>query len=299
MTDEKTQRIGFIGLGIMGRPMAANLLRNGYSVTVYNRSKKAVSELESLGARAANTPEELARRVDVVIDMVTDAPDVHEVILGQNGVLKGSSKGQIVVDMSTNSPDTAISLAEKLKESGVEFLDAPVTGGDKGAREATLTIMVGGKKEVFETSLPIFRCMGKEIVYMGATGSGQATKLCNQVAVSLHTLATCEALLLGSASGLSSKDLLRVLTSGAASSWNLVNLGPKIASRDFEPGFKAAHIAKDLKYVMRLVEKHKLSLPGTGTVHQLFNAVLAESYGEKGTQVLARVLEKLSEREIR
>lgn len=292
-------RVGFIGLGIMGKPMASNIIRKGYEVTVYNRSKKSVEELVALGATRVSSPSEVAKNSDLVIDMVTDAPDVQDVILGENGVIAGSHEGMTVVDMSTNLPDIATAVSSALSKKGVEFLDAPVSGGDKGAREATLTIMVGGKKDVFEKCLPIFRCVGKEIVYMGETGSGQATKLCNQVAVSLHTLATCESLLLGTAAGLKPEALLKVLTSGAASSWNLSNLGPKILSRDFEPGFKAAHIHKDLRYAMRLAEKEKLALLGTGVVYQLFNAVLADNYGEKGTQVLARILEKLAEREIK
>ena len=292
-------KIGFIGLGIMGKPMASNIIRKGYRVTVYNRSKKSIEELEALGATRANSPSEVAKNSDILIDMVTDAPDVQNVILGENGVIEGSRGGMIIIDMSTNSPDVASLISSELSKKDVEFLDAPVSGGDKGAREGTLTIMVGGKKNVFEKCLPIFQCVGKEIVHMGGTGSGQATKLCNQVAVSLHTLATCESLLLGSAAGLKPEALLKVLTSGAAGSWNLTNLGPKIIARDFEPGFKAAHIHKDLRYAMRLAEREKIALPGTAVVQQLFNAVLAENYGEKGTQVLARVLEKLAEREIK
>jgi len=230
--------------------------------------------------------------------MVTDAPDVEEVLLGKNGVIESAREGATVIDMSTNSPETASHVAGELAKKGVEFLDAPVTGGDKGAREATLTIMVGGKREIFESVLPVLQCMGKEIVYMGPVGSGQATKLCNQAAVALHTLATCESLLLGSAYNLPTKELLKVLTSGAASSWNLINLGPRVVARDFEPGFKAAHLHKDLRAVMRVAEAKHLTLPGNAIVMQLFNAVMAEKYGEKGTQVIARILEKLADREI-
>ena len=294
-----TPRVGFIGLGLMGKPMALNVMKKGYSMMVYSRNKKSTEALVAYGAKAASSPKDVASNSDIVIDMVTDAPDVKEVILGRDGVVHGARKGTVVVDMSTNSPEVAASISSELAENDIEFLDAPVTGGDKGAREATLTIMVGGKKEVFDRCLPVFECMGKNLVYMGDTGSGQATKLCNQVAVSLHTLATCESLLLGSAAGLQSEALLKVLTSGAASSWNLVNLGPKILARDFEPGFKSAHLAKDMRYVMRLAEKHNVSLPGSGVVYQLLNAVLAESDGEKGTQVLAKVLERLADREIR
>lgn len=294
----ESPKVGFIGLGLMGKPMASNILKKGYKLTVYNRSKRSVEEIVDLGASRASSPREVGENSDIVIDMVTDEPDVREVLLGQGGVIEAARKGLTVIDMSTNSPDVAASISSALSASGVEFLDAPVTGGDKGARDATLTIMVGGEKQVFDRCLPVFRCMGKEIVYMGRTGLGQAAKLCNQVAVSLHTLATCESLLFATASGLNSETMLKVLTSGAASSWNLANLGPKIISRDFEPGFKAAHLHKDLKYVMSLADDRKLSLPGTGIVSQLFNAVVAKEYGEKGTQVLARVLEELAHREI-
>src|SRR5947208_2531917 len=218
-------------LGRMGTPMALHLLEKGYSVCVFNRNKASVNELVARGAKAAESPSRVAQESDVVIDMVTDAPDVEQVLLQEDGVIESARKGLIVVDMSTNSPETAILVSSQLAEKGVEFLDAPVSGGDKGAREATLTIMVGGKKEVFDACRPIFQVMGKEIVYMGSAGSGQATKLCNQVAVALHTLATCEALLLGSSYGLPTKDLLRVLTNGAASSWILINLGPRVVAR--------------------------------------------------------------------
>ncbi len=207
-------------------------------------------------------------------------------------------RGAIMIDMSTNSPAAARSFSSKLEEKGIEFLDAPVSGGDKGAKEGTLTIMVGGKKEVLDRSLPVLQAIGKEIFYMGPPGSGQATKLCNQVAIALHTLATSESLLLGSAAGLELTNLLKVMTSGAASSWNLASLGPKIVARDFEPGFKAAHLLKDLRSIMRLAEEEDLMLPGAALVHELYLAVMAKKEGEKGTQVLARVLERLAEREI-
>jgi 3-hydroxyisobutyrate dehydrogenase len=293
------EKIGFIGLGIMGRSMAQNLMKNGYGLIVFNRSKKSVAELSSAGAIVAKDPSEVARKSDIVIDMVTDSPDVDQILFEKNGVVEGAHDGLVVIDMSTNSPSFASSTSSKLMQKGIEFLDAPVTGGDQGARTATLTIMVGGKKNIFEKCKPILSCIGREIVYMGSSGSGQATKLCNQIAVSIHTLATCEALLLGSSAGLDLNDLLKVLTTGAAGSWNLTNLGPKIAHRDFEPGFKAAHLSKDLRYIMQLSEANRLSLPGSSVVYELFNSVMADGNGEKGTQVLARVLEKLASREIK
>ncbi len=279
--------------------MAKHLIQSGYSVTVFNRSKKSVEDLESAGAKTAVSPAEVASNSDVVIDMVTDVPDVLEVVLGKDGVITTAKPGSVVIDMSTNSPDTSIQVASKLAEKEIGFLDAPVSGGDKGAREATLAIMVGGTKDTFEKCLPILKCMGKEIVYMGKTGSGQATKLVNQVAVSIHTLATSEALLLGTAAGLNGKDLIRVLTGGAANSWNLANLGPRILQRDFEPGFKVAHIQKDLKYVVRLAEKYNIPLFGTTVAYQLFGALVADNGGEKGTSAIAQVLEELAKREIK
>jgi 3-hydroxyisobutyrate dehydrogenase len=296
---EKLPRIGFIGIGIMGKPMAANLLKKGYTLSVYNRSKRSVEELGSMGARKAESPKEVAKNSDVIIDMVTDAPDVRQVILERDGVIEGSHSGQVVIDMSTNSPEVAISISKELQSKGVKFLDAPVSGGDKGARGGTLTIMVGGEREAYEECLPIFKALGKTITFMGKSGSGQAMKLCNQVAVAIHTLATSEALLFGTALGLKADELLRVLTSGAANSWNLESLGPKIVARDFEPGFKAAHLYKDLKAVMRANEKENLTLPGATTAYELFGAVIAAKDGERGTQVVARVLEKLSDREIK
>ena len=283
----------------MGKQMASNLMKKGYKMTVYNRSKKSVIELQSQGAEAAETPKEVAKRSDIVIDMVTDAPDVEQVLFGEGGVVESARPGLAVIDMSTNSPEIARSVYSRLGDKGVDFLDAPVTGGDKGAREGTLTIMVGGKRDVFDRCRPVFEGMGKEIVYMGDSGSGQAMKLCNQTAVAIHTLATCESLLLGSSAGLNSKDVLRVLTSGAANSWNLTNLGPKVVARDYEPGFKAAHLLKDLRYVIQLSEKNHLTLPGSSIVYQLFNSIMAENEGEKGTQILAKVLEKLAAREIK
>jgi 3-hydroxyisobutyrate dehydrogenase len=282
----------------MGKKMAANLIRKHYNLIVYNRSTKSVQELAEAGAKSASTPMEVAAHSDVVIDMVTDAPDVEEVLLGKGGVVEGAKRGLIVIDMSTNSPSIAKSISARLGQSGIEFLDAPVTGGDVGALDASLAIMVGGKREIFERCKTIFEAIGREIVYMGETGSGQAAKLCNQVAVSIHTLATCEALLLGSSAGLNMKDLLRVLTSGGASSWNLINLGPKIVARDFEPGFKAAHLSKDLRYIIQMSESNHVVLPGSSMVYQLLNSVLSENKGEKGTQIRAQVLEKLASREI-
>ncbi|MDA4130817.1 MAG: NAD(P)-dependent oxidoreductase, partial [Thaumarchaeota archaeon] len=260
---------------------------------------KSVEELVALGAKAASTPGEVAKASDVVIDMVTDAPDVEQVLLGENGVITGGKKGLVAIDMSTNSPEIARMISKRLGEREIAFLDAPVTGGDKGAREATLTIMVGGNQETFERCKPIFEALGKEIVYMGPSGAGQAMKLCNQTAVAIHMLATCESLLLGSSAGLDITNVLRVLTSGAANSWNLTNLGPKVAKHDFEPGFKAAHLLKDLRYVMQLSEANHLSLPGSSIVYQLYNSIMAEGDGERGTQILVRVLEKLASREVR
>lgn len=291
-------RVGFIGLGLMGKPMARRLLKAGYELVVHNRSRPPVEELAAEGAEPARSPKEVAEKVDVLITMVPDSPDVEKVLFGENGVVEGAHPGLIVVDMSTISPIAARGFAERLGERGVEMLDAPVSGGTIGAEKGTLTIMVGGKREVFEKVKPIFEVLGKKIVYMGGNGSGQATKICNQVAIAGALLGVVEALLLASANGLDTMKVIDVLSGGAASSWQLINLGPKIVQRDFEPGFKASHFRKDLRIARELGEKLNLPLLGAGMVYELLKNLDAEGLGDKGTQALALVIEKLASKRI-
>jgi 3-hydroxyisobutyrate dehydrogenase len=291
-------KIGFIGLGVMGKPMALNLLNAGFELTVWNRTKSKMDELLAAGAKGAKTPKEVSERSDVVITMVTDSSDVEEVTLGPEGIIHGAHKGMTVVDMSSISPTVAQKIANELGAKGVNVLDAPVSGGETGAKQATLSIMVGGPNEVLDECMPIFQALGKRITHMGANGAGQTTKLCNQVICALNIQAVCEGLMLGAKAGLDLKKLLEVVTAGAAGSWMLSNLGLKMVERDMRPGFKIKHQQKDLKTVLSFASELGLPLPATALVHQLFRAVEAEGLGEQGTQAAIVAMEKLAGKKI-
>jgi 3-hydroxyisobutyrate dehydrogenase len=278
----------------MGKPMVHNLLKAGFAVTVCGRRQPVVDELVSAGASAADSPREVAEASDVIITMLPDSPDVKEVVTAEDGVLSGAKPGMAIIDMSTISPSVTREIAGIAAAQGVEYLDAPVTGGEPGAIAGTLSIMVGGKDEVYEKCLPIFQATGKNIVQMGGVGMGQAAKLCNQVICVLNIEAVCEGLMLGAKSGLDPEKLLSVVTQGAAGSWMLSNLGPKMLSRDFEPGFKVNLQQKDLRLALAAADELKLSLPGMSLVHQLFTSVEAADMGDKGTQALITALERLS-----
>lgn len=288
------KKIGFIGLGVMGKPMALNLLKAGYPLTVWNRTKPKMDEVIALGASRSDSPKEVAEKSDIVVTMVTDSPDVEEVILGPEGVIHGARPGLVLIDMSTISPTVAQKLSEELSKKGVKMLDAPVSGGEVGAKEATLSIMTGGPEETFKECLPIFRVLGKRVTYMGPSGMGQTTKLCNQVICALNIQAVCEGLMLGAKAGLDLRKLLDVVTAGAAGSWMLSNLGPKMVDRDFRPGFKIKHQQKDLRLVLSFTAELGLPLPGTALVQQMLRAVEAEEMGDKGTQAAIVAMEKLA-----
>jgi 3-hydroxyisobutyrate dehydrogenase len=294
----KTEKIGFVGLGVMGKPMALNLLNAGYKLTVWNRTKSKMDDLLAAGASGAESPKEVAEKSDVVITMVTDSSDVEEVTLGPEGAIYGAHKGSVFIDMSSISPTVTLKIANELKAKGAEVLDAPVSGGEIGAKQATLSIMVGGPKETFDKCLLILQVLGKRITHMGSNGMGQTTKLCNQVICALNIQAVCEGLMLGARAGLDLKKLLEVVTAGAAGSWMLSNLGPKMIERDMRPGFKIKHQQKDLKLVLSFAAELGLPLPGTALVQQMFRAVEAEGMGEQGTQAAIVAMEKLSGRKI-
>lgn len=291
-------KIGFIGLGVMGKPMAKNLLKAGYPLTVWNRTRSKMRELVDLGAKPADSPKEAAEKSDAVITMVTDSPDLEEVALGSLGVIEGVRPGMVFIDMSTISPQVTRRVANSMSERGVKMLDAPVSGGDVGAKKGTLSIMVGGPKEAFEECLPIFKTLGKRVTYMGGSGMGQTTKLCNQVICVLNIKAVCEGLMLGAKSGVNLDKLLEVVTAGAAGSWMLSNLGPKMVRRDLEPGFKISHQLKDLRLALSTAAELGLPLPGTALVQQMFRAVEAEGMAGKGTQALIVAMEKLAGRKL-
>lgn len=290
------KRVGFIGLGIMGRPMALNLLKAGFALTVYNRSKAPVDALVAKGALASPSPKAVAESCDLVITMVTDSKAVEDVVLGKDGVAEGAHPGLVVVDMSTISPSVTRNISAVLASKGVSMLDAPVSGGDTGAREGTLTIMVGGDASSFESSLPILKAMGKKVVHMGGTGSGQLAKLANQILVACNMEGVCECLTFAAKAGLDANKLIDSLSAGAASSWSLVNLGPKVAKRDFAPGFKIRLLQKDLRYVIASAEDVGASLPATTLVHGLYERLEGEGLGESGTQALVEAVEGLSKR---
>ena len=292
----KNPRIGFIGLGIMGRPMAQNLLKAGFQLTVYNRTKSPAELLVQSGATSASSPKEVAERSDLVITMVTDSEAVKEVVLGRGGVAEGAHDGLVLVDMSTISPSVTRSVSAALSAKGVRMLDAPVSGGDSGAREGTLTIMVGGDAAVFEECKPVLQVLGKRVVHMGPAGAGQLTKLANQILVACNMVGVCECLNFAKRAGLDAGKLIDSLSAGAASSWSLVNLGPKVARRDFAPGFKVKLLQKDLRYVLETADELDAPLPATALVHGLYNVLEEKGLGEAGTQALLTAIEQVAGR---
>ena len=294
-----TDRMGFIGLGIMGRPMARNLIKAGFTLTVWNRSRPGIDDLVRAGAAEATGPADVARRSDVVISIVGDSPDVEEVALSGDGLIEGAHPGLVHVDMTTMSPEVTRRISERLAEVGIEMLDAPVSGGQQGAIDGTLSIMVGGRKETLERCRPALEAMGRNIVHCGPSGAGQTVKLCNQIAVALTNLGMCEALVFAARSGIDPRVMIEAVSAGAGTSWQLQNLAPRIVERDFRPGFKVAHQLKDLRLAVEAAEKLAVPLPGTAVAQQLFSALAAEGLGDEGTQALVKALERLADVEVR
>lgn len=286
--------VGFIGLGIMGRPQCQNLIKAGFPLTVWNRSQPGIDTVVGYGALAGRSPADVAARSDVTITMVTDSPDVREVILGPNGIVEGARPGSTVIDMSTISPAVTREIADELKRHDVRMLDAPVSGGEVGAIAGTLSIMVGGEEPVFDNCRPVLEAMGKNIVYIGPSGSGQTVKLCNQVAAVLNILGMCESVILAARSGVDPEKMLQAVTAGAAGSWMLSNLAPRILKGDFAPGFMIRLQQKDLRLALETASELQLPLPGTALMNQLFRAVEADGGGDLGTQAAIKALEKLA-----
>lgn len=294
-----TEKIGLIGLGIMGRPMGKNLLKANFPLTVWNRTRSRAEELGQLGARVANSPKEVAENSDIVITMVSDSPDVRQVILGDEGVIQGAHAGSVVVDMSTISPQVTREIAKTLKEKNVEMLDAPVSGGEKGAIEGTLSIMVGGDAAVLERVRPVFEAMGKRIVHIGESGMGQVCKLANQIAVVLNNLSMSEALVFAAKSGADVSKVLEAIQAGAAGSWALNNYAPKILRRDFSPGFLVSLQQKDLNLVMEAARALNLSLPGTALTYELQKSLQAHGLEREGNFALIKVIEQMAGVEVK
>ncbi len=289
------ERIGFVGLGIMGAPMAQNLLKAGFSVTVWNRTASRAEPVVSAGAVLASSAAAVAEVSDITLICVSDSPDVEAVVLGPSGVMEGAREGSVVIDCSTISPAVARKVGEALAERNVEFLDAPISGGDIGAKAGTLAIMVGGEATAYERCLPVFEAMGKTIVHVGPGGAGQVVKLCNQVAGALNLLAMAEAISLARRAGVDPAKMLEVVSQGAAASWMLENLGPRAAADDFAPGFMVELMQKDLRLVSETAAETATVLLGSALVQQLLRMLEARGRGREGTQAIADAVRMLSE----
>ena len=287
-------RVGFIGTGVMGQSMCRHIMKAGYATTVYSRTKSKSQPLLDDGAAWADSPKAVAEQSDVVFAIVGFPSDVREVFLGPNGALNGAKAGTVLADMTTSEPSLAVEIAEAAKSKGVAAIDAPVSGGDVGAKNAALSIMVGGDAEVLEAVHPLLECMGKTIVHQGPAGAGQHTKMVNQILIASALNGVCEALLYAKKAGLDAKTVLQSVGGGAAASWQLNNLGPKMIDGNFEPGFYAEHFVKDMTIALAEARRMNLAMPGLGLVAQLFNAVQAQGLGRKGTHSLYLALERLS-----
>jgi 2-hydroxy-3-oxopropionate reductase len=292
------EKVGFIGLGIMGKPMAKNLMDAGYELTVHNRSREPVDELAEDGAAAASSPKEVAENSDVIVTMLPDSPQVEEVVAGEDGVLEGVREGALLVDMSTISPVVTEELAEAVKKKGASMLDAPVSGGDVGAIEGTLSIMVGGSEEDFERSKPLFDVMGKIVTHVGPTGAGQVVKACNQIVVALTIEAVSEALVLGSKGGVSPEKILDVLSGGLAGNKVMEVKREKFLSHTFDPGFRSELHHKDLGIALAAGREYGVALPVTAIVDQMLLSMKKKGWGGEDHSALLRVIEDLSQHTI-
>jgi 2-hydroxy-3-oxopropionate reductase len=288
-------RLGFIGLGLMGKPMATRLLEAGYTVAVHNRSRGAVHELATRGAMACTSGREVAACSEVIITMLPDAPDVELVLLGPNGVLEGAAAGSVVIDMTTNNPEDSARLAARLQDKHVAMLDAPVSGGDVGARYGTLSIMVGGPRDIFEACEPILKILGHKIVHVGhQVGMGGHAKLANQILVAVTLAGMGEALVYGVKAGIDPALLVEAMSAGMARCGSLDIKAPKILAGDFQPGGKVDSQVKDLRYTMQMARQLKVSLPVTAVVNELFHAVQYAGRGEWDHSAIVTLFEDLA-----
>lgn len=284
--------VGFVGTGVMGSSMASNLIKGGYRLLVYNRTKSRADNLVKKGAQWKNRVSDLAKESDVVISIVGYPKDVEEIYFGQNGILENVKRESIVIDMTTSKPSLAQKIYEAAKNRGIYALDAPVSGGDVGARDAALSIMVGGDEEVFEKARPLFELMGKNIVWQGKAGSGQHTKMCNQIAIAANMMGVCEAMAYAKKSGLDPETVLKSIEVGGAGSWSLSNLAPRMIKGDFKPGFYVKHFVKDMNIALNEAENMNLETPALKLSKSLYDRLLEQNKGDCGTQVLYELLNK-------
>ncbi|MDJ0722613.1 MAG: NAD(P)-dependent oxidoreductase [Desulfobacterales bacterium] len=291
---EQKTRIGWVGTGVMGRWMCQHLMDAGHHAIVHTRSRPKAQPLLDKGADWAACPADVARAADIVFTMVGFPQDVREVYLGPQGLIEGGRAGQFLADMTTTEPSLAVEIHDQAKSVGVSTVDAPVSGGDIGARKARLSIMVGGENAAVEALMPYFEIMGRQIVHQGPAGSGQHTKMCNQIVIAGTMIGVCESLLYGHRAGLDLDTMLQSIAGGAAGCWSLDNLAPRILKRDFDPGFFVAHFIKDMGIALAEAGRMQLCLPGLALVHQLYLAVAANGGAQAGTQALMLALERLN-----
>jgi 3-hydroxyisobutyrate dehydrogenase len=286
--------IGWIGTGVMGHSMCGHMIDAGHHVFVFNRTRRKAEPLIQKGAQWCDSPQHAAQPSSIVFCMVGDPRDVEQVILGPQGVLAADMRGKTVVDMTTSRPDLAVTIYREANARGAAALDAPVSGGDIGARNASLAIMVGGDKNIFDQLLPLFQLLGKNIAYMGPAGLGQHTKMCNQILIAGTMIGVVESLLYAQRSGLDPDAVIDVIGQGAAGSWAINNLGRRIAHNDFDPGFYIRHFVKDMGIALEEARRMNLSLPGLALVHQFYVAAMAQGDQELGTQALYKILSRMN-----
>lgn len=282
-------KVGFIGLGVMGKSMAMHILNAGYPLNVYTRTKEKANELLNAGADWKESVSDLAKESDIIITMIGYPQDVEEVYLGENGIIQAAKQGTYVIDMTTSQPALAKKIYEKAAEKKISALDAPVSGGDVGAREARLAIMVGGDKEAFQECLPLFELLGQNIVYQGEAGAGQHTKMCNQIAIASGMIGVCEAIAYAEKSGLDPINVLKSISTGAAGSWSLSNLAPRMLEDDFKPGFFVKHFIKDMGIALEESSNMNVNTPGLELAYKLYEQLAESGEENSGTQALLKL----------
>lgn len=278
--------IGFIGIGVMGKSMAGHFLSAGYPVMVYNRTKEKADELLQKGATWVSTTKEMAEKANVIFTMVGYPKDVEEVYFGEQGIITNGKPHTYVIDMTTSTPTLAVEIYEEALKKGIYAVDAPVSGGDVGAREARLSIMVGGEKGVFDELAPLFNLLGTNVVYQGKAGAGQHTKMCNQIAIASNMIGVCEAIVYAEKAGLDPEKVLTSITSGAAGSWSLSNLAPRMIEGNFEPGFYIKHFIKDMNIALKEAEAMEMETPGLALAKKMYDRLAENGEENSGTQAL-------------
>ncbi|MBD7936913.1 NAD(P)-dependent oxidoreductase [Cytobacillus sp. Sa5YUA1] len=291
MNKEET-KIGFIGTGVMGKSMALHLIKAGYTVLLFSRTKEKAAPLISQGATWIDSPKELAKQANIVITMVGYPDDVKSIYLGEDGLIENANPHTYLIDMTTSTPTLAKEIAEKAKQKEMYAIDAPVSGGDIGAKNGTLSIMVGGDEAAYQSIFPILQYTGENIVYQGVAGAGQHTKMANQIAIASNMIGVCEAIIYAEKAGLNSENVLRSITSGAAGSWSLSNLVPRMISGDFSPGFYIKHFIKDMTIALDEAEKMGMETPGLSLAKEMYEKLATDGEGESGTQALYKYWER-------